>query len=224
MKIFIVEDESALLDKLKKGLEQEKYIVEGETDGEKALDRLFEVPFDLIILDIMLPGVDGLTILKHIREAEIKTPVILLTARNSVSDKIAGLDCGADDYLAKPFSFEELMARIRAQLRRESGQKDSSLQYKSLRIDTLKREAFINGTLLDLTMREFSILEFMLYNKNRVIERFSIAEHVWGDDFDTFSMSNFVDVHIKNIRKKIAPLTEDTIIETVRGIGYAIKD
>jgi DNA-binding response OmpR family regulator len=224
MKILIVDDEQSLLDQLKRALEGQRYMVETAMDGEEALDKLFETPFDLIILDIMLPKRDGLSVLREIRQDGMTTPVLMLTARGEIGDKIKGLDLGADDYLPKPFSLDELLARARALLRRSGGQADSVLQVKDLRLDTVSREVSKGGRPLELTAREFSILEFLLYNKNRAVSRFSLAEHVWGDAFDPFSMSNFMDVHIKNLRRKIGDAGHGTIIRTIRGVGYIIKD
>ncbi|MBU1056254.1 MAG: response regulator transcription factor [Proteobacteria bacterium] len=220
MRILIVDDEYSLLKQLQQLFESQRYTVETATDGEDAFDKLFATSFDLIILDIMMPKVDGLTVLKEIRKAGIKTPVLMLTAKGDVDDKIKGLDLGADDYLPKPFSSDELMARVRALFRRSGGQIESVLQVYDLKLDTVSRDVTKDKKLLELTPREFSILEFLLYNKNRVVSRFSLAEHVWGDDFDPFSMSNFMDVHIKNLRHKIG----DSIIQTIRGVGYIIKD
>lgn len=224
MKILIVDDEKALRMQLCDSLERQRYIVETAVDGDEALDKLFEDSFDLVILDIMMPGIDGLTVLKEMRKGGIITPVLLLTAKNSAEDKVKGLDNGADDYLAKPFSLDELMARVRALLRRVSGQAESLLQVGSLKLDTVTRTITNDGPDIELTPREFSILEFLLYNKNRVISRFSLAEHVWGDDFDSFKMSNFMDVHIKNLRHKINSPGSSSIIQTVRGVGYIVKD
>jgi len=223
MRILIVDDEQTLLDQLRRGLEAQRYIVDTALDGEEALDKLFETPVDLIILDIMLPGVDGLSVLRSLRDEGDSTPVLMLTAKGDIDDKIKGLDLGADDYLAKPFSFDELLARVRALLRRSGGQSESVLQVGDLRLDTVSREVVRGTERLSLTAREFSLLEFFLYNKNRAVSRFSLAEHVWGDAFDPFSMSNFMDVHIKNLRKKIGD-THATIIRTIRGVGYIVKD
>jgi DNA-binding response OmpR family regulator len=224
MRILIVDDEKTLLDQLKRALEDLRYMVETALDGQEALDKLFETPYDLIILDIMLPKKDGLSVLREIRQADMATPVLMLTARGEIGDKIKGLDLGADDYLAKPFSLDELLARIRALFRRSGGQADSVLQVKDLRLDTVSREVTKGGQSVELTAREFSILEFLFYNKNRAVSRFSLAEHVWGDAFDPFSMSNFMDVHIKNLRRKIGDPGHGTIIRTIRGFGYIIKD
>ena len=224
MKILIVDDELSLLDQLQQILRKERYIPETAADGEKALDKIFDSSFDLIILDIMMPKVDGLTVLEHTRRAGIDTPVLMLTAKGSIEDRIKGLDLGADDYLPKPFSLDELLARIRALLRRSGSQSEPVLKYKDLQLDTVSREVIRGGRHIDLTPREFSILEFLLYNKNRAVSRFSLTEHVWGDDYDPFSMSNFMDVHIKNLRQKIGDTGRGSIIRTIRGVGYIIED
>lgn len=224
MKILIVDDDYSLLKQLHQSLESQRYIAETAMDGEGALDKLFETSFDLIILDIMMPKMDGLTVLEQARKAGINTPVLLLTAKGDVKDRVKGLDIGADDYLAKPFSLGELLARVRALLRRSGSQSEPVLKVLDLKLDTVSREVTRGGELIELTPREFCILEFLLYNKNRVVSRFSLAEHVWGDDFDPFNMSNFMDVHIKNLRHKIGDSGHGNIIRTIRGVGYMIKD
>jgi DNA-binding response OmpR family regulator len=224
MKILIVDDEGPLLDQLQRTLENQRYIIETAADGEAALDKLFESPFDAIILDIMLPKIDGLTVLEEARKAGIDTPVLMLTARGDTEDRVKGLDLGADDYLAKPFSLDELLARLRALLRRSGSQSSTVLQIDDLKLDTVSRRVTKAGAPLELTPREFSILEFLLYNKNRAVSRFSLAEHIWGDAFDPFSMSNFMDVHIKNLRHKIEDPGHGKIIQTIRGVGYIIRD
>ncbi|MFZ0451764.1 MAG: response regulator transcription factor [Desulfatiglandaceae bacterium] len=224
MKILIVDDEPDLLEELRETLKQQRYEVDTAADGEEALDKVFDNAYDLIILDIMLPKIDGLGVLKEIRNGDIKTPVLMLTARGSVEDKIAGLDYGADDYLPKPFDRAELMARIRSLLRRTSEHKDTLLTVGDVSLDTKTREVFKKDVPVELTPKEFSILEFLSYNKNRAVSRFTLAEHVWGDEFDPFTMSNFIDVHIKNLRRKIADAETRSIIRTIRGIGFIIED
>jgi len=224
MRILIVDDECTLLEQLQKSLKSQRYIVETAMDGEEALDKLFQAPFDLIIMDIMMPKMDGLTVLEQARKAEINTPVLMLTAKGDVKDRVKGLDLGADDYLAKPFSLDELLARARSLLRRSGSQSKPVLQVLDLQLDTVSREVTKGGKPVELTAREFSILEFLLYNKNRTVSRFSLAEHVWGDDFDPFTMSNFIDVHIMNLRHKIGDSGYAKIIRTIRGVGYIIKD
>jgi DNA-binding response OmpR family regulator len=223
VRIIVVDDEPVLLAQLQSTLESLKYTVDAVADGELALERLVDDMYDLVVLDIMLPKVDGFGVLRHIRKRRINTPVLMLTARGDVEDKIKGLDLGADDYLAKPFSTSELLARIRALLRRSGSHGSPVLCAGELSINTVSREAFHGKTLLELTPKEFSILEFLLYNKNRAVSRFNMAEHVWGDDFDPFTMSNYIDVHIKNLRRKINDLS-GSLINTVRGVGYMIKD
>ena len=224
MKILVVDDEPVLLEQLRETLTSQKYDVDTADDGESALDKLFDNPYDLIILDIMLPKVDGLSILQEIRKAKIKTPVLMLTSKGTVEDKIQGLDYGADDYLAKPFALAELMARVRSLLRRTSDQKDLLLTVRDIALNPKTRQVIKSGKSLELTPKEFSILEFLLYNQNRVVSRFTLAEHVWGDEFDPFTMSNFIDVHIKNLRRKIGDTDKKKIIRTVRGIGFIIED
>jgi DNA-binding response OmpR family regulator len=224
MRILIVDDDQSLLNQIRQILTGQRYIVETAEDGQEALDKLFETPFDAIILDIMMPNIDGLSVLEQARKAGLDTPVIMLTAKDDVNDRVKGLDLGADDYLAKPFSLDELLARLRALLRRSGGQCESVLQIGDLALDTVSRKVTRGGKTIELTPREFSILEFLLHNKNRIVSRFSLAEHVWGDDFDPFSMSNFMDVHIKNLRHKIGDSGGSRIIRTARGIGYTIDE
>jgi DNA-binding response OmpR family regulator len=223
MRILLVDDETDIRDQLGAMLTGQKYIVDTAADGEEALNRIFDQPFDLIILDIMLPKKDGLSVLKEIRRAKIRTPVLMLTAMSAIDDKIKGLDHGADDYLPKPFSAAELLARVRALLRRVSENASPVLEISDIRLDTITREVTTCGIAVDLTPKEFAILEFLLYNKNRTVSRFSLAEHVWGDDFDPFTMSNYIDVHIKNLRRKIGD-AGGGIVRTIRGVGYIIKE
>lgn len=224
MRILIVEDEPELNEQLRRTLEAQRYSADSAYDGEQALDRLAEVPYDLVILDVMLPKLDGFGVLREARNMGADSPVLMLTARTGTDDKIKGLDSGADDYLTKPFSTDELLARVRALLRRAGGQNASVLSAGSLCLDTAKREVTVEGKMVELTQREFSILEFLMYNKNRSVSRFSLAEHVWGDDFEPFSMSNFMDVHIKNLRKKISSGDGESAVKTIRGVGYIIRD
>jgi DNA-binding response OmpR family regulator len=223
MKILLVDDEPAIREQLGAMLVGQKYMVVTAAHGEQALDRIYAQPFDLIIMDIMLPQKDGLTVLRELRQAEILTPVLMLTARGEIGDKIKGLDQGADDYLAKPFSGAELLARVRALLRRTMEHGRPILEVRGVKLDTVAREVTAHDNAVQLTPKEFAILEFLLYNKNRAVSRFSLAEHVWGDDFDPFTMSNFIDVHIKNLRRKIGD-SDGGIIRTLRGVGYIIKN
>ena len=224
MKLLIVDDEPELLDQLVKTVTGQRYDVDTAADGESALDKLFENPYDLVVLDIMLPKIDGLTVLKEMRAAGIRTPVLMLTAKGAVDDKVKGLDYGADDYLAKPFAMAELMARIRTLFRRSGEQLHAVLAVNDIALDTKTREVRRQDRIIELTPKEFSILEFLLYNKNRAVSRFTLAEHVWGDAFDPFTMSNFIDVHLKNLRRKIGDSADNKIIRTLRGIGFIIED
>lgn len=224
MRILIVDDDGSLLEQLRQILSRQRYAVETATDGEEALDKLCENPFDLIVLDIMMPKMDGMTALRQIRKMRIDAPVLMLTAKGDTEDKAKGLDLGADDYLAKPFSLDELLARVRALLRRAGGQRESVLKIHDLTLDTVSRKVTKGGKPVELTPKEFSILEFLLHNKNRVVSRFNLAEHVWGDDFDPFSMSNFMDVHVRNLRQKIDDSGQGRIVRTIRGVGYIVGD
>jgi DNA-binding response OmpR family regulator len=223
MRILVVEDQKPLATRIRDVLKGERYQVELAFDGESGLEKALTEDYDLVVLDILLPGMNGVEVLNEIRATGVKVPVIMLTAKDKVQDKVAGLDAGADDYLTKPFAIPELLARTRSLLRRKSTAKTSLISVGDLSIDTNSREVTRGGKHIKLTPKEFSILEFLLYNTNRVLSRLSIAEHVWGDNFDLFSMTNFVDVHVKNLRKKIGDVGEDRIIETVRGVGYTIK-
>ena len=224
MRILVVDDDSGLREQLKTSLTCERYDVDTAADGEEALDTLFGNSYDLVVLDIMLPKRDGLEVLREMRTADIDTPVIMLTARGSIDDRIKGLDSGADDYLPKPFALEELVARIRSLLRRVGDQANAYLSVRGLTLNTISREIRFGSELLMLTPKEFSIIEFLLYNKNRMITRFNLAEHVWGDAYDPFTMSNFIDVHIKNLRHKLKDVGCPEIVETVRGVGFIVKD
>ena len=220
MHILIVEDEPELLEKLKSILEGEKYTVDVACDGQEGLDKVWNDNHDLILLDIMLPKIDGLEVLEEIRNAGIATPILMLTAKGDVTDKVRGLNSGADDYLAKPFSLPELLARIRALLRRGT-EANPVIECGGIALNTVSRTVLKNSEPVVLTTKEFSILEFLLHNRGRVISRFVLAEHVWGESFDPFTMSNVVNVHIKNLRKKLQ--MDDNFIKTVRGIGYTVE-
>ena len=222
MNILIIEDEHYLAESLEKLLIKEHYAVSVAGDGPSGLEKIWGESYDLIVLDIMLPGMNGLEVLEEIRAAGIATPVLMLTAKGDIDDRVAGLNLGADDYLAKPFSVAELLARIRALLRR--GRTASPvLEIGPIRLDTVSREVLRDGIPLSLTAKEFSILEFLLLNRGRAVSRFALAEHVWGDAFDPFSMSNFINVHISNLRKKLHLGESEQLIKAIRGVGYLIE-
>lgn len=219
MKILLVEDNQKLAESVKKGLEQESYIVDRLFDGEAAERRIFAHPqdYDLVILDIMLPGKNGLEVCKAWREKNITVPVLMLTAKDTTTDKVLGLDAGGDDYLIKPFAFEELLARIRALLRRPKESTPNVLSAQGITLNNGTKQVMVAGREVPLTLREFSILEFFLRNPNQVLTREQILAHVWEYSFD--SLSNVVDVHIKNLRKKLGT-NYGQHLQTLRGLGY----
>ncbi len=221
MRILIVEDEKPLADILKKGLEEEGYAVDVAYNGEDGQYLAEHEPSDLMILDIMLPVVDGMTILKWIRRIGIKTPVLLLTARDAITDKVSGLDSGADDYLTKPFSFEELLARMRVLLRRNSMVKTSLIVIRDLTLDTATHEVRRGEKSISLSAKELSLLEYMALNRNIVLSRTALTEHLYNQDFDLDS--NVIDVFINRLRNKIDRGFEEKIIFTVRGAGYMLR-
>lgn len=223
MRVLIVDDEPELVEQIRQALDSKRYTVDTAANGEEALNRIYVDPYDLILLDIMMPEKDGFAVLFELRRAKKNTPVLMLTAKSDVEDRVKGLDFGADDYLAKPFSMEELLARVRALLRRSNELISPILRVKNISLNTVSMEVCLNNQVIELTPKEFSILEFLLYNTNRVVSRFTMAEHVWGDEFDPIIMSNSIDVHIKNLRKKIDS-GKGKVIHTVRGIGYMVRD
>jgi len=222
MKILIVEDEKKVASFLKKGLEQEYYSVDVAFDGKEGLKFVFSNEYDLIILDIMLPLLDGISALKEIRKEKIETPVLMLTAKDTIDDKVVGLDSGADDYLAKPFAFEELLARVRALLRRKEKSKPLILSADDLTIDILAHKVTRSNKEIILTPKEHSILEYLLRNKNHVVSRMKLTEHVYEYQFDPDT--NVIDVYVNKLRNKIDKDFNHPLLHTVRGIGYMIKE
>ena len=223
MRVLIIEDEPELRAQIAETLRQQNYTVDTAGDGVTGLERACTEPYDLLILDIMLPVQDGFAVLREMRAEQVATPVLMLTARVEVEDRVRGLDLGADDYLLKPFSMAELLARIRALLRRSHTQASPLLTVGDIHLDTGTRAVTRSGRPVSLTPKEFALLEFLLYNRNRAISRFNLAEHVWGDAFDPFTMSNTIDVHIRNLRRKVDDQAGEVIV-TVRGIGYMVRD
>lgn len=220
MRILIADDEERLAKTIKKALSREGYAVDYVTDGATAERRieLYHKEYDVVILDWMLPEKTGVEVCKKVREVGITVPILMLTAKMDTNDKVKALDFGADDYLVKPFSFEELNARIRALLRRPKESLPTVLQVQDLTLDTSTRKVTLGSKEIDLTVKEFALLEYLMRHPNQVLNRNQILDHLWGFDFDSFS--NVVDVHIKNLRKK-AQL--DNMLETIRGIGYRMK-
>ena len=222
MRLLLVEDNKSILSATSKSLEKSGYSVDACDDGRDAEAYIAAGEFDCIILDIMLPGKDGLAILRDLRDDNNLTPVLLLTARDSIEDRVKGLDYGADDYLVKPFSLDELQARIRVLLRRQGPDRKNEISVADLTVDITAHTVTRSGQNIDLTSKEFAILEYLLRNKNRVLTRTQIVEHVWNFDFD--SSSNIVDVYIRYLRSKIDDGFEKKLITTKRGSGYTIKE
>lgn len=221
MHVLLIEDERKVASFIQRGLEAEHYSVDVEYDGEAGFTRLCDGNYDVVILDVNLPKRDGLIVLRDIRAHQLKVPVLLLTARDTIADKVTGLDQGADDYLTKPFAFEELLARVRVLLRRGTPTSIPFLTVADLRLDPATREVTRAGKRLDLTAKEFALLEFFLRHPGRVLSRALIAQHVWGVDFDTFT--NVIDVYVNYVRKKIDSDFEPKLLHTVRGAGYVLK-
>lgn len=222
MRILVVEDELRVASFLKRGLESESYAVDVATDGEEGLHLATTEDYDLILLDIMLPKLNGFEVLSRLRAREVATPVLVLTARGALGDRVRGLDLGADDYLVKPFDFEELLARVRALLRRQSERPSPTLRVGPLLLDPLARTVTANAKAIDFTPKEFALLEYLMQHEGTVLTRAMIAQHVWDIHFDTYT--NLIDVFINHLRKKLQPHGCDQLIQTVRGVGYVLKD
>lgn len=222
MTILVVEDEVKITRFIKKGLEMEHYTVEVAYDGKEALEKAEINTYDLIILDIMLPKMDGIEVCKKLRDNKVETPIIMLTARDTVEDRIKGLDVGADDYLVKPFSFGELVARIRALLRREKTVKTTRLQVGDLILDPATHEVFRGNKEIQLSSKEYRLLDYMMRRPGHVCTRTMIGEHIWGYNFT--DDSNVIDVYISYLRKKIDSGFKNRLIHTVRDVGYKIQD
>lgn len=220
MRVLIIEDERRLSNVVKKGLVEEGFAVDQAFDGEEGLYLGESESYDLIILDVMLPKIDGFSVCRNIRSKKISTPILMLTAKMRVEDKVIGLDVGADDYLTKPFAFSELKARIQALLRRSHNQTETTLRVENLEVDPVKHVAKRDNKVISLTPKEFSILEFILRHKGEVITRTQITEHVWDYNFD--ALSNVVDVFIATLRKKVDSGFTIKLIHTIHGVGYTI--
>lgn len=222
MRVLLVEDNGPLQRIIEKRLSEEGYSTDSSSDGDEGAGFACAYDYDLAILDIMLPKVSGLEILKMIKKRNPLTPVLLLTAKDSVVDKVAGLDAGADDYLVKPFAFDELLARVRALMRRQTDVEGSSLSIADLTMDLLARKVQRGSKEITLTVKEFALLEYMLRNKQRILTRSQIADHVWNYSFD--SGTNIVDVYIRYLRRKIDSDESQKLIHTIRGVGYILKE
>jgi DNA-binding response OmpR family regulator len=218
MKVLLVEDEPKIAGASERGLSAEKYLVEVHTSGETGLAAALGGKYDLMILDRMLPCVEGLEICRQVRAANIKTPILILTAKGQIRDRVAGLNGGADDYLIKPFSFEELLARLRALLRRPVGVVDNVLRIGDVELDTVRHNVKRRGRVIELTVTEFALLEYLMRNPNMVLSKTRIAEHVW--DFDADILPNTIEAYVSYLRRKLG---RPIIIKTVRGIGYKIE-
>ena len=221
MRILVVEDDKKVAGFIKKGLEEETYAVDVAYDGEDGLHFGSEGKYDLIILDIMLPKIDGLEILSQLRDQGKDTPILLLTAKDAVDDKVTGLNKGADDYLTKPFAFSELLARVRVLLRRGKAEVKTTLMISDLTLDLVSHKVNRGGDEIELTGKEYGLLEYFMRNQEKVLTRTMIAEHVWDYNFDTFT--NVIDVYINHLRKKIDKGRELKLLHTLRGVGYVMK-
>jgi heavy metal response regulator len=220
MRILVVEDEKRIADFLLRGLQGAGYAVDAAQDGATALSLANATDYDLVILDLMLPDMDGLKVLERVRARKAGPPVLILSARGAVDDRVKGLETGADDYLTKPFAFVELLARVRALLRRGQPAPER-LQVAELVVDVMRRKVTREGETIDLAPKEFGILEYMMRNKGRPLSRTMIVEHVWDMDYD--GLTNIVDVYIRHLRSKIDDKYQVKLIQTVRGIGYMIE-
>ncbi len=220
MRILVVEDDRRLAGVIKRGLVEEGYSIDSVYDGEEAQYMAETTPYDLIILDIMLPKKDGIVVCQELRAKQVSMPVLMLTAKDSIEDRVKGLDSGADDYLTKPFAFSELLARVRALMRRDMLFKTPKLQVGDLVMDTLTREVRKGQRKIELTAKEYSILEYFMRHPNMVVTRTMLEEGAWNYDFD--SLSNIVDVYIRRLRSKIDDEGKDSLIQTLRGAGYRL--
>lgn len=221
MRILVVDDDRRLCSVIKRGLLEETYAVDVAYDGEEG-EYMGEVnSYDLIILDIMMPKKDGIEMCKELRSKRINTPILMLTAKDAVEDRVRGLDAGADDYMVKPFSFNELLARVRALLRREAITKSPEIKLGDLVLNTLTREVRRGDRLIELTTKEYVILEYFMHHHNVVVTRTMLEEHAWDYDFD--SMSNLIDVYIRRLRRKLDDNENESVLQTVRGAGYRLK-
>jgi heavy metal response regulator len=222
MRILVVEDEKKVASFIKRGLEEESFSVDMAYDGEEGLYMAESNPYDLILMDLMLPKMDGLSVIKELRNKGNKTPVLCLTAKDTVEDIVSGLDSGSDDYLTKPFAFAELVARVRALLRRGTQDRGAEIRFADLRLDPVAHKVWRSNKEIELTAKEYALLEYFMRNPNQILTRTMIAEHVWDYTFDSFT--NIIDVYVNYLRKKVDRDYDKKLIHTVRGIGYVMKE
>ncbi|PLX98241.1 MAG: DNA-binding response regulator [Desulfuromonas sp.] len=222
MKILVVEDEKKVASFIQRGLEEEGYEVDVAYDGEEGLSIGSDGSYDLILMDLMLPKIDGLEVISKLRGQDVRTPVLCLTAKDKVDDIVSGLDSGSDDYLTKPFAFAELVARVRALIRRGNTERGAEIVFADLRLDPVSHKVWRNDREIDLTTKEYALLEYMMRNPNQTLTRSMIAEHVWDYTFDSFT--NIIDVYVNYLRKKVDRDFDKKLIHTVRGVGYVLKE
>jgi heavy metal response regulator len=222
MRVLVVEDEKKVASFIKRGLEEESFSVDVAYDGEEGLEMAANNPYDVILMDLMLPKKDGLSVIRELREQDIVTPVLCLTAKDAVEDIVEGLETGSDDYLTKPFAFGELLARVKALLRRTSKDRGAEIFFADLRLDPVSHKVWRSDKEIDLTAKEYGLLEYFMRNPNEVLTRAMIAEHVWDYTFDSFT--NIIDVYVNYLRKKVDRDYDTKLIHTVRGVGYVLKE
>ncbi|MFH1478263.1 MAG: response regulator transcription factor [Candidatus Omnitrophota bacterium] len=222
MKVLLVEDEKKIASFINRGLKEEHYAVDIAYDGEEGLFLAKANVYDLVILDVMLPKKDGITLCRELRHSKIDVPILMLTAKDRIIDKVSGLDAGADDYLTKPFSFQEFLARIRSLLRRKRDEKVNLLKVGDLELDQLTHKVKRQDKEISLTSKEYALLEYLMLNADQIVTRTMISEHVWNEDFDSFT--NVIDVYVNYLRNKIDSDFKKKLIHTIRGAGYIIKD
>jgi len=222
MRILVVEDEEKVAAFIQRGLEQSEFAVDVAPTGEDALERVKGTAYDLVVLDLMLPGISGLEVVREMRRRKAETPVLALTARGALEDRVEGLNAGCDDYLAKPFAFEELLARLRALLRRATSARAPQMSYSDLSLDTSARTVTRGSRRVELTNKEYALLEYLLRFPEKVVPRNELLENVWGYDFDT--PSNVLEVYMNFLRKKVDAKTDRKLLHTVRGVGYVLRE